>query len=103
MQRAYQAGLKLGFGTDCAAGSYEYENGTEFRFRKENCHMKDIDILLQATVINAEIAGIDNVVGQIKNGMRANLILVDGKPDKDISAMYHRPCKVWKNGKLVRG
>lgn len=103
MQRAYQAGLKLGFGTDCAAGIYEYENGTEFRFRKENCHMKDIDILLQATVINAEIAGIDNVVGQIKNGMRANLILVDGKPDKDISAMYHRPCKVWKNGKLVRG
>lgn len=65
--------------------------------------MKDIDILLQATVINAEIAGIDNVVGQIKSGMRANLILVDGKPDKDISAMYHRPCKVWKNGKLVRG
>ena len=65
--------------------------------------MKDIDILLQATVINAEIAGIDNVVGQIKSGMRANLILVDGKPDKDISAMYHRPCKVWKNRKLVRG
>lgn len=103
MEKAYHAGLKLGFGTDCAAGSYEYENGIEFRFRKENCHMGDLDILLQATKINAEIAGIGDSVGQIKAGLKANLILVDGKPDQNISVMYQRPNKVWKNGKLVRG
>lgn len=103
MEKAYQAGLKLGFGTDCTAGSFEYENGIEFRFRKENCHMRDLDILLQATKINAEIAGISDSVGEIKPGLNANLILVDGTPDQDISAMYQRPCKVWKRGKLVRG
>lgn len=103
MGKAYRAGLKLGFGTDCAAGTFAYENGIEFRFRKENCHMADLDILLQATKINAEIAGISDSVGEIKAGLTANLILVDGKPDQDISAMYQKPCKVWKNGKLVRG
>ena len=102
MEKAYHAGLELGFGTDSAAGSFEYENGIEFRFRKENCHMRDLDILLQATKINAEIAGISNSVGQIKTGLQADLLLIDGKPDVDISAMYHMPCKVWKKGKLVR-
>lgn len=102
MEKAYKAGLELGFGTDCAAGSFEYENGIEFRFRKENCHMGDLDILLQATKINAEIAGISDSVGEIKPGLKANLILVDGKPELDISAMYQLPCRVWKNGNLVR-
>lgn len=103
MEKAYLHGERLGFGTDCAAGSEEYEKGIEFRFRKENCHMKDIDILLQATRNNAEIAGIDDMTGQIREGLNADLILVDGRPDIDISAMYKRPEKVWKHGVLVRG
>ena len=103
MEKAYLRGEKLGFGTDCAAGSEEYEKGIEFRFRKENCHMKDIDILLQATRYSAEIAGIDDVKGQIAEGFDADFILVDGRPDEDISAMYKRPDKVWKHGVMVRG
>lgn len=102
MEKAYRAGEILGFGTDCCAGDVCYENGIEFKYRKENCHMEDIDILLQATKHNARIAGIDHEVGEIREGMIANLILVDGKPDEDISAMYGRPDKVWKRGKLVR-
>lgn len=102
MRRAYEAGAELGFGTDCPAGGYEYDHGIEFRFRKENCGMRDLDILLQATKINAKIAGINDRVGEIKSGLNANLILVDGKPDEDISAMYQKPSKVWKDGKLVR-
>ncbi len=102
MEKAYSAGEILGFGTDCCAGDDCYENGIEFRFRRENCHMKDVDILLQATKYNARIAGIEDQVGEIKEGLNANLILIDGKPDEDISAMYGRPDKVWKNGRLVR-
>ncbi len=102
MHKAYTAGAELGFGTDCAAIDYSYEHGIEFRYRKENCGMKDLDILLQATKINARIAGLSDCIGEIKTGLKADLILVNGKPDEDISAMYQRPCKVWKNGKLVR-
>lgn len=103
MAKAYQAGMKLGFGTDCCAGDYCYENGIEFKYRKENCGMKDLDILLQATKYNAEIAGISDRVGEIRRGLDADLILADGKPDEDISVMYRKPEKVWKKGKLVRG
>ena len=80
-----------------------YEKGIEFRFRSENCHMENIDILLQATRYNAEIAGIENCAGEIREGLQADLILVDGKPDADISVMYKRPEKVWKKGKIVCG
>ena len=64
--------------------------------------MKDLDILLQCTRNNAVIAGIDNKVGQIKKNLNADLILVDGKPDKDISCMYSKPEMVIKKGKIVR-
>ena len=98
IQRAYKEGLKLGFGTDSTVGMPQYEEGMEFRYRKELCHMDDLDILLQATKYSAEIVGLDNVSGEIKEGLQADFILVDGKPDQDISVMYHRPEHVWKKG-----
>ena len=63
--------------------------------------MENIYILLQATKYNAEIAGIDHIVGEIKEGLIADLILVDGNPAEDISVMYHKPEKVFQAGKLV--
>lgn len=102
MAKAYEMGMYLGFGTDCSAGDYCYDNGIEFKFRKENCGMKDLDILLQCTRNNAVIAGIEDKVGQIRKGLVADMILVDGKPDKDISCMYHKPDLVIKRGKVVR-
>lgn len=102
IEKAYRAGQKLGFGTDSTAGSAQYEKGVEFQMRKEECHMDNVDILLQATKYNAEIAGIDHLVGQIKAGLAASLILTDGNPDQDMSVMYGRPLHVWKAGKMVR-
>lgn len=102
MEAAYLAGARIGFGTDCVPKSVQYEKGIEFQMRKENCHMQDQDILLQATKNSAEIAGISDRVGEILPGLAADLILVDGKPDQDISAMYKKPEKVWKKGRLYR-
>lgn len=102
IEKAYKAGEKMGFGTDSAPGSPQYEKGVEFQMRKDYCHMENVDILLQATKYNAEIAGIDHLVGEIKEGLAADLILVDGKPDKDLSVMYHKPEKVFQNGELVK-
>lgn len=102
IERAYNDGMKLGFGTDCAPGGIEYANGIEFRFRSENCHMKAVDILIQATANNADIAGIDGKVGRIKSGLSADLILVTGKPETDISVMYKEPAVVLKDGVIVR-
>lgn len=96
---AYRQGAILGFGTDSAPMSPQYETGVEFRFRKEYCEMDNLDILLQATVYSAKIAKLDQV-GEIKPGLQADLILVDGDPVRDLSVMYQPPLKVWKKGIL---
>ena len=102
MAKAYAMGMYLGFGTDCCAGDFCYNNGIEFKFRKENCGMKDLDILLQSTRNNAVIAGIENKIGLVRKGLMADLILIDGKPDQDISCMYQKPDLVMKRGKVAR-
>ena len=94
---AYRAGVLIGFGTDSAPMSPQYDTGVEFRFRREYCGMENMDILLQATKNSAQIAGLSDV-GEIKPGMKADLILVDGDPVAELSAMYVPPVQVWKNG-----
>ena len=102
MHAAYQAGLPLGFGTDVADGNYLTNGiGAEFRMRKELCGMRDLDILKQATVISAEILGMQGEIGEIREGYHADLILVNGEPDIDISAMYKLPNLVLKSGKIA--
>lgn len=103
LRYAYENGVEMGFGTDSCPGMDQYENGIEFRLRKEKCGMKDEDILIQATKNNAKALGLEDRIGEIKEGMVADLVLVDGKPDEDISVMYNRPEAVWLSGKLVRG
>ncbi len=97
---AYRAGLCLGFGTDTPIEELDRNPGMEFRMRKEHCGMSNIDMLLQATRNSARIVGLAGVTGEIKEGLCADLILIDGNPDEDISAMYKRPEKVWIGGKL---
>jgi len=99
--KAYMAGVKIGVGTDLLpheAVKYPYE----LQIRKESCGMSDLDILLQATKISAEIAMINDQVGEVKPGLRADLLVVDGKPDADISVLYQKPSMVIQNGKLIR-
>jgi len=99
--KAYLAGVKIGVGTDLSpheAIKYPYE----LQIRKESCGMTDLDILLQATKISAEIAMLQNQVGEIKEGLCADLLVVDGKPDQDISALYRKPEIVIQAGKVIR-
>ena len=102
LQKAYESGLEMGFGTDSCPRMDQYEEGIEFRFRSELCGMKNLDILAQATKLNAKILGIDHITGEIRPGLSADLILVDGRPDEDLSVMYRKPEQVFLNGRRVR-
>lgn len=97
---AYQSGLILGFGTDVPVEDQILNPGLEFYMRKEHCGMSNIDMLLQATKYSAKIVGLEQVTGEIREGMCADLLLVDGKPDQDISAMYQKPELVFAGGQL---
>ena len=82
---AYKAGLKLGFGTDVGTYTDSHgDNSHEFKVRVKFANMKPLDTLLQATKYNSEILKIENEVGTIKVGKRANLVVFDGKPDENI-------------------
>ena len=95
---AYRAGLKLGFGTDTDIVDLEGHTGLEFRMRKEYCGMSNLDMLLQATKYSAMICGLEGVTGEVKAGLAADLIVVDGNPDEDISVMYQKPTLVFVRG-----
>ena len=99
---AYRAGLRLGFGTDSPIEELDRTPGLEFRMRHEYCGMDPLDLLMQATVYSAEIAGLTGLTGEVREGLCADLILVDGRPDEDISVMYRRPELVWARGVLHR-
>lgn len=102
LTKAYDAGLKIGFATDSTVGMDQYEQGIEFKYRSELFGMRNIDILLQATKVNAEIVEMADCLGEVKTGYIADLILVDGNPDEDISVMYQKPDMVFLSGERVR-
>ena len=97
---AYRAGLIMGWGTDCPIENQGDRYGEEFRMRKEYCGMDNVDMLLQATKYSALILGLQDVTGEIREGLAADLVLVDGDPDRDIRVMYKKPLRVWRGGVL---
>ena len=87
---AYNTGVKIAFGTDSGVSPHG-DNADEFRFMVE-AGMKPIDVINSATSIAAEALGADDL-GQIKKGMKADIVAVSGDPLKDIT--------VTKNVKFV--
>ena len=102
INKAYEAGLKLGFGSDLDLVAFQTVPGYEFIARKEYFTFRDLDILLQATKNSAEIAGVSETRGTIKVGKLADLAVVDGKPDEDIYVMTKPTIHVFRNGKKYK-
>ncbi len=84
---AYKKGLKLGFGSDIDKEAFIRIPGYEFIARKEFYNFENIDILKQATINSAEILGMEDEIGTIKEGKKADIIVIDGNPVKDIYVM----------------
>lgn len=98
---AREAGLKIGWGTDAGVYVGSHGNGIyEFRLRTEKLGFTPLECLLQATKYNAEILQIDDTVGTIAEGKRANLVAYDGNPDEDIEVL-NRVHMVLKKGRIV--
>ena len=101
MRAAYKAGVKMGWGTD--AGVYVGSHGDgiyEFRIRVNDLEFTPKDCLIQATKNNAEILMIDDQVGTIEVGKKANLAAFKGNPDEDINALED-VALVMKGGTVV--
>ena len=64
--------------------------------------MKTIDVLRSATSINAEVFGYGDEMGSIKKGMMADIVVVQGNPEENISAVK-KVVFVMKDGKVYKG
>ncbi|MFK7748324.1 MAG: amidohydrolase family protein [Kordia sp.] len=97
--RAYKKGVGIAFGTD--AGVYKHGlNGKEFGFMVE-AGMPAIETIQAATVTNAKILGMEDQLGQLKEGFLADIVAVDGDPTKNINTMENVTF-VMKNGKIYK-
>jgi len=79
-----QAGVKMGFGTDLL-GSLHTRQSTEFTLRAQA--LPKIDILRSACTINAELMNQTGILGCIREGATADLLVVDSNPLEDISVL----------------
>jgi imidazolonepropionase-like amidohydrolase len=79
-----RAGVKVGFGTDLLGGTY-VQQCREFTLRREV--FSPLEILRQATSINAELLQQEGKLGCIKPGACADLLVVEGDPLKDIGLL----------------
>ncbi len=82
VERMKKAGVRIGWGTDLI-GELDRDQCTEFALRSEI--FTPVEILRQATSINAEIMRQSSLLGKVAPGFAADLIVVDGNPLEDIS------------------
>jgi imidazolonepropionase-like amidohydrolase len=81
---AYQAGVKIGFGTDMGVGPHG-ENAKEFLYMVE-AGMPTNEALQSATLRAAEVLGVDDQ-GVIEAGKRADIIALAADPVENINAV----------------
>jgi imidazolonepropionase-like amidohydrolase len=84
MDKMRKAGVKVGFGTDLLGPMYVQEC-REFTIRREV--FTPLELLRQATSINAELMMQQGKIGCIAPGAHADLLVIDGDPLRDISLL----------------
>jgi imidazolonepropionase-like amidohydrolase len=77
-------GVRIGFGTDLLGALHAYQN-LEFTIRRE--FASAIDILRSATSVNAALVCREGELGVVAEKARADLLVLDGNPLKDISVL----------------
>lgn len=98
-----RAGVKMGFGTDLLGPSQRLQSD-EFRIRAEV--LSNHEVIQSATLVGAEVLGMENRLGRLVAGAHADVLVVEGNPYKDISCLLgqgdHIPL-VMKGGQIYHG
>lgn len=100
----YECGVSILAGTDANPGSFApaVAYGTSLHHELEllvQAGMSPIDVLTSATSRVAETFGIENL-GTIESGKKVALVLVEGRPDKNITDTT-KIKQIWIDGKTI--
>ncbi|HET7453772.1 MAG TPA: amidohydrolase family protein [Thermoanaerobaculia bacterium] len=93
--------LRMTYGTDAVAGAHG-RNAEDLVCRVQEAGQSPADALVAATRQAAESLGLASEIGTLAAGKRADIIAVDGDPERDITAL-RRVVFVMKDGVVVRG
>lgn len=99
IKRLKKAGIPIGIGTDAGIGGVYHGASAlrEITILTQNGYSAS-EALVAATRTSAEIMGQEAGHGTIVPGKRADLVLVDGQPDKRIEDLW-RIARVWVAGR----
>lgn len=101
LELLHSTGVKVGFGTDLLGAMHE-DQLTEFEIRARV--LTPLDVLRQATSINAELLCREGELGCIAPGAIADLVVLEGNPLADIgqlSGQGEHVLAVMKDGNLL--
>ena len=98
-KRAMNKGVKIAFGTDI--GSMPHAEGWRELELMVDYGMSPMDVIHSATVMGAKLLRKNDELGQIKEGYFADIIAVDGNPDRDIKE-FRTVDFVMINGTVVK-
>jgi len=95
---AVDAGVKVAMGTDCPVAPHG-TNLRELRLMSEH-GLTPERALVAATSSAAELMGLQDELGTLAPGYRADLVVVDGDPF-DFATLPDRVAEVWKDGTRI--
>ncbi len=91
VRKAAKLGVKLATGTDYLGGPFPHgENAVEIKLFVDELGLSPAEALKAATLHGAEAAGLGGQAGVLEDGMKADIIVVDGNPLDDVGLLLSR-------------